>query len=312
MVGNAQAVLDARDKSIRDYLEANGVTTRRQGEKYFCSSPFAQDSSWSFCIYPTNTYYCFSTGVGGDIIDLVKRLESCSFTEAVKKLTRSEAGILLPKAVKTAEVVSKPFIIERFINRNPKEIAAIKEYASSRSIRYGYEYGVFFTFDEVAKDWKRNPALMFVHKDKDLKITGAKFRKLNNDGSRFSARGRLGFYILDTECDDSFYPKTVYLVESETSANSLWEYFRKVNKPAVVISMGGVSLVPSELPEIYKNLPKRLIIDYDGNEQLYKDRLKLYSHLDAKPIKLILPKGEDINSLFHLNKIDLIEYLLKE
>lgn len=303
----AQEVLDAKDKSIRDYLEQNGYSLRKQGDKYFCSSPFSRDSSWSFCVYPTNTYYCFSTGVGGDIIDLVKRLEGCSFSEAVKKLT---TGTSLPTAKKYTEEPAKPFKIERFINNNPKEVAAIREYAKSRSITRGFSMGVFFTMDEESGAWIRNPAMMFFHKDKDLNIIGAKFRKLNNEGARFSARGKLGFYILDTECENSFYTKTVYLVESETSANSLWEFFMSRNKPAVVISMGGVSLVPNELPTIYKDLPKCLIIDYDGNEALYQSRLKLYSHLDAKPIRLILPKGEDINSLFHLNKIDLIEYLL--
>jgi len=170
--------------------------------------------------------------------------------------------------------------------------------------------GVFFTYDDATGNWKRNPAMMFIHKDESMRITGAKFRKITNDGSRFSARGKLGFYILETECSESFYKKTVFLVESETSANSLWEFLKRKNRPAIVISTGGVSLVPDELPKAYKDLPKKLIIDYDGNETLYNDRLKLYSHLGAKPIKLILPKGEDINSLFNLNKIDLIEYLL--
>ena len=54
----------------------------------------------------------------------------------------------------------------------------------------------------------------------------------------------------------------------------------------------------------------KLIIDYDGNETLYEERFKLYAHLNPEPIRLILAKGEDINSLYNLNKMYVIENLL--
>lgn len=312
MVGDKQRVLEARNKSIKDYVESLGIATRNNGNgRYFCSSPFSKDTNWSFCIYSTNTYYDWSTGKGGDIIDLVRKLEGCTFKEAVNILLNKTK---VPRAPdKPVEVKSNaPFDYKRYVTTIPSEIAAIDKYAASRSINSGYEHGVFFTMDEESGNWIRNPAMMFIHRDTNCNICGVKFRKIKNDGKdRFSARGKQGFYILDTVCGDTFQDKVVYLVESETSANSLWEHFRKAERPATIISMGGVASVPEELPEQYKNLKKFLIIDFDGNEKLYKERLDLYSHLGAEPIRLKLPKGEDINSLYNLNKIDLIEHLLK-
>lgn len=313
MHGDKYKVLEARSKSIKDYIESMGIATRSNGSgRYFCSSPFSKDTNWSFCIYPTNTYYDWSTGKGGDIIDLVRNLEGCTFKEAVNILMNN---VRVPKVIeKPAEIAEpkKAFDYKKFITHKKDEIDAINAYAASRSITDGYECGVFFTKDEESDNWVRNPAIMFVHRDVNCEVCGVKFRKIKNDGKdRFSARGKQGFYILDVVGVSSFYEKVVYLVESETSANSLWEYFKKINKPAVVISMGGVASVPQELPKQYKDLKKFLIIDFDGNEKLYKERLSLYSHLDAEPIRLKLPKGEDINSLYNLNKIDLIEYLLK-
>lgn len=50
--------------SIKEYLEGMGIPTRKEGARHFASSPFSTDSNWSFVIYPTNTYFDFSTGQG--------------------------------------------------------------------------------------------------------------------------------------------------------------------------------------------------------------------------------------------------------
>ncbi len=69
-------------------------------------------------------------------------------------------------------------------------------------------------------------------------------------------------------------------------------------------------LLIGNLLQEYRELKKKLIIDYDGNEELYQQRLKLYEGLGAEPIKLILPKGEDINSLYCKKQMWLIEHML--
>jgi len=327
--------------SIKDYLEGIGINTRKEGSRYFCSSPFSSDRNWSFCIYPTNTYFDFSTGHGGNIINLVARINNLSLSDAAKQL---RAGIKFElykptyEQIKEEIVNTNEFDLTKYINKNPEEIQRIKAYAESRGITEGYECGVFFTrrnrFERAlgnrtgvvspwkigitdstgsGLDWVRNPALMFVHVDKNLKPCGAKFRRIDKQEPRFSARGILGFYLLETH--PLVKSTLLYVVESESSANSLWSFLKSygtVTQNYIVLSRGGVTSAPklSDLPEDLQKLPIKLIIDYDGSEELYKERLKLYEDLKAEPIKLILPKGEDINFLYCRNEMWKIESLL--
>ena len=53
----------------------------------FCICPFHKDTNKSFKVYSkTNTWYCFSENIGGDIIDLLCKQRNIKFIEAVKIL----------------------------------------------------------------------------------------------------------------------------------------------------------------------------------------------------------------------------------
>ncbi len=310
-------IKNLKDYSILHYLETQGVQVKFCGAFYLCSSPFSRDSNWSCAIYDTNSYYCWSTGKHGDIIDLVAHYNNCSLGKAMRLL---ENVLKLrkhsPDDFKQKRNVSKyNFKYLDFLNRDEEEVKAIFNYAKSRRISTGFLpgwYSASVTSESDVLHTVRRPAIMFLHVDENLMVTGAKFRNVDNSLSpRFSARGLLGFYILETNIEKEYGKKEIWLCESETSANSLYEYFLEINKGAVVISMGGVSSAPKRLPFVFDGLSINLIIDYDGNEVDYNKRLEPYEHLGARPIKLILPKGEDINSLYIKNKMYLIEHLLK-
>jgi len=325
---------DLKDISIISYLEALGVVVRKQGHLHFCSSPFSRDSEWSFCIYPTNTFYDWSSGIGGNIITLHSKLKSKGGALNYKQLFLN--GNTAPPPHET-NYVKPTFNIQKYINTNQHEEEAIIEYAKTRGIKRHFTPGVFFEQasgqnepqakgDEVKPNkiqtgsghkpgghgekynLIRVPAVGFVHVDKSLNICGIKLRRLNNNGKRFAARGKLGFYILKTDVD----PKQIYIIEGESNANSLFEILAPYQPyhPVVVLSHGGVSrkLTDIMLPEAYKSLPKNLIIDYDGNSATYNERLSMYEGLSKlNPITLVLPKGEDVNSIYAQNK----SYLLK-
>lgn len=329
---------EIKDISIVNYLNEIGIETRKEGPRYFCSSPFSSDRNWSFCVYPGNTYFDWSTGHGGNIINLHSRIRGISTADAYNELKDGIAHEKYKpnyKYFKEKDEFWEEFSVERYINRRDDEIAAIKEYASRRGITENYVPGVFFSRSRDSeserlpggnvsgRNWIRNPAIMFVHVDKNLKPCGAKFRKIKqsedrDQSVRFSARGKLGFYLLFPQKTGSqswvqTTQSVLYVVESESSANSLWSHIDQcLNTNSVVLSMGGVSSAPKlqELPELIRGMSKKLIIDYDGNEELYQERLKLYKDLNAEPIKLILPKGEDLNSLFVKKQMYLIEHLL--
>lgn len=327
------SIEDAKGVSITDYLSQRGIRIEKSGSKWFCSSPFSRDTNWSFVIYPNNTFYCWSTGRGGDIIKLVQLLEGIDFVGALRHLeaTSYQKYQIDYTKFKEDEDFWKDFDYTKYLTHNENEKEAIISYGKSRSIHSGYHCGVYFTRNFESGTWIRHPSLMFLHEDKDGNIVGAKFRQIPNElnpnvgscdkqshsnadgtynGPRFSMRGRPGFYILDTEIPERFTKKRAFLCESETSSNSLWNYFRDIQAPAYIFSVGGVSSPPKELPNKIRNNEISLVIDYDGDEELYQERLKLYEHLDVKPIRIILPKGEDINSLYHNGNIWKIEHLL--
>lgn len=317
------------DIQIKDYLNEIGIQTRKEGNKYFASSPFSRDSNWSFCIYPTNTFFDFSSGHGGNIINLVATLDGITKQEAARKLKEGLKYEKYKPSYKCEEQQRppKPFNYEKYINTDPEECKQIQEYAASRGITEGYFCGVFFTRRNDSRGstgdnelpsgrgnrlekWIRVPALGFLHIDKDLKPCGAKFRRLDKQEPRFSARGELGLYLLQKLNTETITGgDALYVVEGEANANSLWSFLKKTSN---VLSIGGVAsaLKCLELPQNLKGLNTKLIIDYDGNEELYQQRLALYKGLGAEPIKLILPKGQDINSLYVQNKMWVIEKLL--
>jgi DNA primase len=300
----------AKGVSILSYLSDKGIRYKNQGTYYRCSSPFSEDNNWSFTIYPkTNSFFDYSNGDGGDIIYLAMKLEGMNFPDAVHFLSNGEYDKYDPK--KAISINDLDFTYKRYFNYNADESRQIYKYAKSRGLRSGFDYGIFFTKDDATNNWVRHPCLMFPHLDNTGKVIGCKMRAIEGTGNdRFRAKGRLGFYILENILSDSFEDTTVYLVESETSANSLWEYFREIEHNSVVISCGAVSSVPNAIPSFYHKYKLKIIIDYDGDEELYNQRLELYKHLGGEPIKLILPKGEDINSLWAKGKINQIYNLI--
>jgi hypothetical protein len=241
------------------------------------------------------------------------QMEGIGFKDAMNHLTNG--GHTKYKAnyekYKADDDFWKDFDYTKYLTYDENEKKAIISYGQSRSISSGYYCGVYFTRSPDRKTWVRNPAMMFVHQDKEGNIIGAKFRNINgNTNPRFTTRGRLGFYILDTEVPTQYKQKCCWLVESETSSNSLWSYFKDVGTSCWIVSMGGVSSAPKELPSSIQGHEVRLVIDYDGNEELYQERLKQYEHLKATPVKIVLSKGEDINSLYHKKEMWKIENLL--
>lgn len=306
-----QDKLSANAVSIESYLRSRGLEIQGHHMGLLkCSSPFSNDTVASFVIYPNNRYYDFSTGHGGDTIHLVQRLEGCGFRDAIQHLLSRDSLSTLTKQQMDRTYVRKPFNLASYLNTNTEEVSAIKLYAAQRKIYEEYLCGVYFTKEE--KGWKRNPCLLFPHTDINRNICGCKMRNIYPKGyeHRFQARGKLDLYILENFVEGTFDNPVLYIVESESSANSLWSYFKSNNINVVVISGGGVSNPPKAIPADYEQYERKIIIDYDGSEELYKQRCELYSHLGGEAIKLILPRGDDINSLWINNKMSIVVKLI--
>ncbi len=74
--------------SIKNYLAGRDITPKTErGGSGFYLSPFRAERTPSFKVdYNKNLWYDFGIGEGGSIIDLVMRMESCTLSEAYRKL----------------------------------------------------------------------------------------------------------------------------------------------------------------------------------------------------------------------------------
>lgn len=296
--------MQIRDIPCVDYLQMKGYKIERRGNKWFTNSPFRNERTPSFCIFPDNAWVDFGwNGSGpksGNVITLAKH-----FGDDLRDF-RNKSFAWKPPAILTRKAWNG--MKEKFIDLSTEERNKVMAYAESRGIVRGYANGCFFTKTDTGFD--RHLAILFPHQDSNGTITGAKFRALEQiNGQRFSSSGQLGFYVLEN-IKDSFEEPVFYLIEGEANANSLWEHCRNIGKSCVVASAGGVTSVPKELPHKYAHLKGKIMIDFDDSESSYQERLSKYVHLGLEPVKLILPKGQDLNSLYCSNDIKLINHLL--
>ena len=87
-----------KDMDIVSWLAANGhQPAKKSGRNLFYYSPFHAERTPSFSVNTQGNYWKdFSTGEGGDLIELVKKIRGCSFQAAVDLLSQ-DAGIEIPK-----------------------------------------------------------------------------------------------------------------------------------------------------------------------------------------------------------------------
>ena len=306
----------AKRVPIVDVLSIKGVKCKRRGRHMFCSSIFSSDTVPSMCIYTdTNRFVDYSTGEKGDVIDLIQKSENASFLEAIEKLLYyySNGNLeLSPTQEFDKKKQSYEFVFDRYLIDSPMK--SIKEYADSRRIESGYFQARYFIRD--GESWKSIPSLGFPHIDDDGEVCGIRFRTLPYYVDKFdlpkcNSRGKLSWYFLDNRDIESFQEESLYIVESETSANSLHAYLVSIGKPCVVISFGGIHN-SKEIPDSLKHIKdKKMFIDYDGDEEKYSRLINsAYISPGVEVVKMMLDKGEDFNSLHVKNKMNLINNLL--
>lgn len=79
------------------------MTLKRKGRNYFGLCPFHNEKSPSFSVSPDKQiFHCFGCGVGGDVINFVKKIENICFLDSVRLLAE-KSGIQLPNDISKAE-----------------------------------------------------------------------------------------------------------------------------------------------------------------------------------------------------------------
>ena len=90
------ALSEIKQISIREYLKNMGILpTKNFGYYGMYLCPFREDHNTSFKVdYRQNIWYDFGTNEGGSIIDLVMKLDDCTFQEAPQLDWRTTLQVL--------------------------------------------------------------------------------------------------------------------------------------------------------------------------------------------------------------------------
>lgn len=106
--------LDALIKSIDivDYI-SQYVDLEQRGDEFWGLSPFSQEKTPSFSVRrETRSFYCFSSGVGGNVLTFTKFYKKCSARQAVeflKEFAGYDGKLTQPRGKMDATVVCKKF-----------------------------------------------------------------------------------------------------------------------------------------------------------------------------------------------------------
>jgi len=293
----------AKQKSIVSFLRRQGLHVERKGRIYTMKSPFTDETNPSFVIYESNGKFIdYSSDKAGDIIDLVMALKGVSMPKAVDIIMKED------KELPNVDIIPKgrpvKIHIRQYLQKDGEHIKDILRYARLRKIpSHHFMAGVVKLWDLDSESFEEHDAMIFPHYS-DGMISGFKARLIFNNEQRFTARGKLGFYILHTR--RGVGKERLYVVESETSASSLCSFLEKYQVNATILCFGGVNQqLNIKIPKKYRNLFRRyLVIDYDGDEELYKSRVERFKNLGLKDVKIEVEKGEDINSLYMKGMMD--------
>jgi hypothetical protein len=103
-------LLEIKKISVRQYLDNMGIQPEKERGYYgMYHCPFRKDQNASFKVdYDKNVWYDFGTDEGGSIIDLVMKMENCSFHEAAKRLECKCASMQINKQQNTMLRFSTP------------------------------------------------------------------------------------------------------------------------------------------------------------------------------------------------------------
>jgi len=291
--------------SIASFLSERGYVGKKMGKRWFFLSPISGESNPSLLVNADNTFYDFSSGKGGDIISLVQNMWGVGFLDALSILKQDLPYI--PQAPKKREgevEVVKRFNFERYLTDSRRDSMLIKHVMNARGIRNFYLDGKFWAGHHVA-------GALFPHYDPSGELKGCKIRNVEGMGRKWHFDGDpKSAYVVDCTRPYS-YLTTLYISESETSSNSLAEVLLEYGKSGVVVSFGGWNGIVEAIDDwssYFSNFRrKKIIIDYDGSEDTFQERMRVYEGIEGEFVKMILPKGEDINSLYATKKHHIIK-----
>lgn len=118
-----------------DYLAQKNINPIKiKNNDYWYCSPFRNENTASFKVaISTNRFYDFGEGIGGNLIDLISKLENISVKQVIRKVTNDFS---FPKQDHLNESFSDPLILNKISILQNKSIFNynLKRYLKSRGI----------------------------------------------------------------------------------------------------------------------------------------------------------------------------------
>jgi DNA primase len=326
---------------ISDY-----ISLKKTGSVYVALCPFHSEKTPSFVVSPTkNIFKCFGCGISGNAIKFVMEYEKISYFDAVVKIAQ-KYNIPVKYLNSEKDKVYKGLylttrIIAEFYKESLKNSSIAKEYLKKRSIspqiveefEIGYspqENDVFYRYIQ-----EKNIQL------NDLEKIG--LITINENGIRDKFSGRLIFPIKDIKgniiafggrtLQEGKQPK--YLNSPDTviykKGNTLYGIYQSLpyikEKESVIIVEGymdclmmhqagfnntvatlGTALTEEHI-KLLKGLADNFYLIFDGDDAGKKAALRaceIFMNIGITPQIVLLPEGEDPDSLIRNDKMDIL------
>jgi DNA primase len=141
------------------------VPLKKKGRDYWACCPFHGEKTPSFSVSKEKQFfYCYGCHVGGDVFEFVRKIENCTFPEALKILA-NRANIPIPEFKKTAEDRAREAQQAALINVNELAaryfVACLQKTAFGKKA-YAYLQGRGIT-DKTIADFSLGAALPSYH-----------------------------------------------------------------------------------------------------------------------------------------------------
>lgn len=115
---------------ILEYVSQYTEFTEKNGE-YWALSPFKDEKTPSFSIRKeTNSFYDFSSGIGGNLLTFIRYYDKCGYAEAIEKIKKYSGtdGSVISRKKLTAVEVAKRFSPPKKTQKSVKATALPDDY----------------------------------------------------------------------------------------------------------------------------------------------------------------------------------------
>lgn len=188
-------LMELRSRCDIEYIISSYVQLKRRGKNLVGLCPFHSEKTPSFTVYPeSQSFYCFGCGVGGEVINFIRRAENLDYVEAVRFLC-DKAGLAMPAegydnsmAQKRQRVYQINKEAARFFNsclfsqegQQALEYYKSRGYSKKTLIRFGMGY--------APNDWRK---LLFYMREKGYSYEELYEANLANKSEK---NGKINYY----------------------------------------------------------------------------------------------------------------------